>query len=430
MRWFRHSSPYINAHRGRTFVVLFSGEAVAADGFADLIHDLVLLDSLGVRLVLVHGARTQIDARLLESGFESRFVDGLRITTGAELPAVQEAASRVRMEIEARLSMGLANSPMDGARIRVTSGNFVVARPVGIRDGVDFQHTGEVRRVDTEAMRNALDNNSIVLLPPLGYSPTGEIFNVNAEQVAIATATALRADKLLYLTEEPGPTDTDGSLIRQLTPPQTEALLRERADLSTAGLSHLRQALAACRKGVKRIHLLPRTVDGVLLRELFTRDGVGTLISADRYEGLRSARIEDVGGILELIAPLENDGTLVRRSRELLETEIDYFVVLERDGAILACAALYPFADERLAELACVAVDPDYQAEGRADALLNYVEQLAGQQQLKGIFVLSTRTAHWFRERGFEPARLDELPVSRRALYNYQRNSRVFLKEL
>ncbi len=430
VRWFRHSSPYINAHRGRTFVVLFGGEAVAADGFADLIHDLVLLDSLGVRLVLVHGARPQVDARLRAAGLESRFVDGVRVTTATELPMVQEAASRVRMEIEARLSMGLANSPMDGARIRVTSGNFVVARPSGVHDGVDFQHTGEVRRVETDALRNALDNDAIVLLSPIGYSPTGEIFNVNAEQIAVATATALRADKLLYLIEHPSPADADGQLIRQLTPPQTERLLNERDDLPAATAAHLRQALAACRMGVKRVHLLPRQVDGVLLQELFTRDGAGTLISADRYEGIRGATIDDVGGILELIAPLEANGTLVRRSRELLETEIDRFVVLERDGGILGCAALYPFADEGLGELACVAVDPDYQGQGRADALLHYIEQQAARQHLSSIFVLTTRTGHWFRERGFQPAQLDELPVSRRALYNFQRNSRVFLKSL
>ncbi len=430
VQWFRDSAPYIHAHRGRTFVVVFGGEAVADPAFPALIHDVALLHSLGVRLVLVHGARPQIEARLRERGAEIRYVNGLRVTGPDALAGVKEAAGSVRVEIEALLSMGLANTPMAGARIRVASGNFVVARPLGVRDGVDYQLTGEVRRVDAEAIRRHLDGGAIVLLSPLGYSPTGEVFNLSAEDVAAAAAVALRADKLLGLVEAEGVTDGRRRLMPQLSPGDAEALLRGRRRLPEDIARQLSMAAQACRGGVARAHLVSRRFDGALLLELFTRDGVGTLVTSETFEGLRRATIEDVGGILELIAPLEAEGILVRRSRERLEMEIDRFTLIERDGMIVACAALYPFPEERVGELACLAVHPDYRHGGRGDALLRHVERQAAGLGIARLFVLTTRTAHWFRERGFEPAEPQELPVRRRELYNYQRNSKVFVKRV
>jgi amino-acid N-acetyltransferase len=430
VQWFRQAGPYINAHRGRTFVVLFGGEAVETDHFSSLIHDLALLHSLGIRLALVHGARPQVAARLREAGRELRYINGLRLTNADDLRYVKQAVGRVRIRIEARLSMGLANSPMHGARLRVVSGNVVTARPLGVRDGVDFGFTGEVRRIDDRAIRLWLDQEAIVLLSPLGYSPTGEIFNLSAEGVAVATAMALRADKLLVLSEGPELRDPAGRPIRELSPSDAGRLLAEQPDLPEETARHLRQALRACQAGVRRIHLLSRRVDGALLLELFTRDGVGTLVTADIFEGLRPATIDDVGGLLELIQPLEDDGTLVRRSRERLEMEIERFSLLERDGTIIGCAALYPFPEERLAELACVAVHPAYQNSGRAEALLRFIERQARVQGLQRLFVLTTRAEHWFRERGFEPAEVADLPVQKRMLYNWQRRSKVFIKTL
>lgn len=430
VQWFRQAGPYINAHRGRTFVVLFGGEAVDADHFSSLIHDLALLHSLGIRLALVHGARPQVAARLREAGRDLRYVNGLRLTEADDLRYVKQAVGRVRIRIEARLSMGVANSPMHGARLRVVSGNVVTARPLGVRDGVDFGLTGEVRRIDDRAIRLWLDQNAIVLLSPLGYSPTGEIFNLSAEDVAVATAMALRADKLLVLSEGPELRDPAGRPIRELSPSDAVHLLAEQPDLPEETARHLRQALRACQAGVRRIHLLSRRVDGALLLELFTRDGVGTLVTADIYEGLRPATIDDVGGLLELIQPLEDNGTLVRRSRERLEMEIERFSLLERDGAIIGSAALFPFPEERLGELACVAVHPAYQNSGRAEALLRFIERQARVQGLQRLFVLTTRAEHWFRERGFEPAGVADLPVKKLMLYNWQRRSKVFIKTL
>lgn len=430
VQWFRQASPYINAHRGKTFVVLFGGEAVEADSFSSLIHDLALLDSLGVRLVLVHGARAQIEARLQEAGREPRYVGGLRLTDTEDLGYVKQAIGRLRIRIEARLSMGLANSPMHGARLRVVSGNLITARPLGVREGVDYGFTGEVRRIDDRAIRLWLDQDAIVLLSPLGYSPTGEIFNLSAEDVATATAMALRADKLLVLSEGPDLHDTQGRLLRQLSLSDARHLLAEQPDLPEEAARHVRLALRAGQAGVRRVHRISRQINGALLLELFTRDGVGTLITSDIYEGLRPATIDDIGGMLILIQPLEDDGTLVRRSRERLEVEIERFIVIERDGTIIGCAALYPFTEERLGELACVAVHPAYRNGGRADALLRFIERQARTLGLQRLFVLTTRTAHWFRERGFEPAEVADLPMQKQTLYNWQRRSKVFIKPL
>jgi len=428
--WFRRSSPYIHAHRGRTFVIEFGGEAVADPGFAHLIHDIALLHGLGVHLVLVHGARPQIEERLRQRGVEMRYVEGLRITDAPALTCVKEAAGAVRVDIEALLSLGLANSPMAGARIQAASGNFITARPIGVRGGVDYGHTGTVRRVDAQALEQRLRAGAIALIPPLGYSPTGEVFNLSAADVATSVAIAMGADKLISLLEGDGIRDRHGELISNLIPGEVDQLLEQRPDLGEELQQQLRAAAKACRSGVKRIHLLGRQTNGVLLKELFTRDGAGTMLTAEPYEDLRRARLDDVGGILELLAPLEQQGILVRRSRELLETEIERFTVVERDGMVIACAALYPYPEEAMAELACLAVSPEYRNSGRGDTLLKFMEQTARQAGLDNLFVLTTQTAHWFLERGFGPLDLDALPVQRRQLYNLQRNSKVFTKRL
>jgi amino-acid N-acetyltransferase len=427
--WFRQSSPYIHAHRGKVFVLSFGGEALADEGFANLVHDIALLNGLGIRLVLVPGARPQIESRLRERGAAMQVVGGLRVTDADALACVKEANGAVRVEIEALLSMGLANSPMAGVRIRVGSGNFVIAKPLGIIDGTDYQHTGVVRRVDAEALHRLLDGGSIALLPALGYSPTGEVFNLSAADVAGEVAAALGADKLIFLNEN-RTTDGRGRLISSMVPRDVDALLARRSKLPEEQVRVLQNAASACRAGVNRVHVLDRRDDGILLSELFTRDGAGTLVTAEPYELTRTARIDDVAGILELIEPMEREGALVRRSRERLEQEIERFTVIERDGAVIACAALYPFDDEGLGELACVAVHPDYREAGRGDLLLVAVEEQARAAGLQALFVLSTRTTHWFRERGFVGATVESLPRRRRDLYNWRRGSKVFIKAL
>jgi amino-acid N-acetyltransferase len=429
VHWFRQSSPYIHAFRGRTFVLAFDGAAVASPEFPSLIHDIALLDSLDIRMVLVHGARPQIEARLAEHGAKIDYINGLRVTNDEALICVKEAAGSVRVEIEALLSMGVANSPMAGARIRVASGNFVAAKPVGVRGGVDYCHTGEVRRIDADGIGQRLDDDAIVLISPLGYSPTGEIFNLTTSEIATATAIALKADKLLFLTEAEGIYDLGQQLLREVSIEKAQQLLTDQQSTELE-LQYLRHAIHACQNGVKRTHLIDRRVDGGLLQELFTRDGIGTLITAGIYEKIRQGSIEDVGGILELIEPLESEGVLVRRSREQLELEIGNFTVVERDRTIIGCAALYPFKNDRMAELACLAVHPTYRNTGRGDELLATIEKNAKQSGIDRLFILTTHTSQWFQERGYEPAALESLPMERQALYNYQRRSKVFIKTL
>ncbi len=433
--WFRQSAPYIHAHRGRTFVILFGGEAVEHSGFPHLIHDITLLSSLGVKIVLVHGARPQIKQQLKTLNVTSAFAEHMRVTLAEHMPAVEQAVGQVRMSIESQLSMGLPNTPMAGASVRVVSGNFVTAQPYGIRDGIDFCLTGNVRNVDADAIKLHLQNNNMVLISPIGYSPTGEIFNLRAEDVATETAIALNADKLIFVMENNGVTDKEGGLLQQLNLPQAESWLKNHGTASNhqAGdetQSHLNNAAQACRGGVRRVHLVSRKVDGALLLELFTRDGTGTLVTAENYEGLRHALITDIGGIMELISPLEEQGVLVKRSREQLELDINNFTVIERDGMIIACAAIFTFAEKEVAELACLAVHQDYQTHGRGNDLMQHIEWQARKKHLKIIYTLTTQAMHWFIERGFVECSADDLPMEKKSLYNYQRNSKVFCKKI
>ncbi|NNJ97372.1 MAG: amino-acid N-acetyltransferase [Gammaproteobacteria bacterium] len=436
--WFRNSAPYIHAHRGKTVVVLFGGEAVEQESFHHLINDIALLGSLGVRLVLVHGARPQIERQLETLNIKSKFFEGLRITTPEAILGVEQAVGQVRMTIESQLSMGLPNTPMADASVSVVSGNFVTAQPYGIREGIDYCQTGNVRKVDADAIKQQLDHGKLVLASPIGYSPTGEIFNLRAEDVATDIAIALHADKLIFVMETIGVINGDGRPLQQLNLPQAEQWFKQHgkanARLSEEDArdtqSHLDNAAHACRGGVRRVHLVSRNIDGSLLLELYTRDGVGTLVTADNYEGLRLATIRDIGGILELITPLEEQGALVKRSREQLELDIHNFTVIERDGMIVACAALFCFDIEKACELACLAVHPDYQEHGRGNELMQHIEWQARKQHMEQMFTLTTQTMHWFLERGFSEADPDELPMEKQALYNYQRNSKVLRKQL
>ena len=426
IRWFRNTAPYINAHRGKTFVLMLGGEVAQHANFPNFIHDIALLNSLGVRLVLIHGSRSQIDQRLQRAGLESAFHDDMRITDNAALEHVKDAAGSLRAQIEALLSMGLPNSPMQGSRMRVCSGNFVTARPIGIVDGVDFHHTGKVRRIDVDGIRQQLQEGSIVLLSPLGYSPTGEIFNLALEDIAVHCASAIDADKLMLFGAAQGIVDKQGELVRQCAVGDIGKL-----DITGAEqASLLHTAKRACLAGVPRCQIISYEDDCALLQELFTHDGSGTLVANDEYEQLREANIDDVGGILELIEPLEQQGVLLKRSRELLETEISQFRLLERDGRIIACAALYPFPEDGCGEVACIVSHPDYRGGRRGQRLLQALELEARRQGLGRVFVLTTQTAHWFLEQGFVENSRDALPGQKQSLYNLQRNSKVFFKRL
>ncbi len=430
VQWVRAAAPFVHAFRGSTFVIAFDGEVVADGRFAEIVQDLNLLASLGVRLVLVHGTRPQIDALLEERGLRPRYVRDIRVTDEATLKCVKEANGRVRLEIEALLSMGLPNSPMANSTIRVASGNFVVARPRGVLDGVDLLYAGEVRKVNADMLQARLLDGEIALVSPLGYSPTGEIFNLTVEDVAAAVAAALRADKLIFLLEGPGIENAKGQLLPELTVSDAEKLLVRPTRLTIDVQLYLPPAITAVKRGVRRAHFVDRNREGALLLELFSHDGVGSMLTQDPLETLRPAGIEDVGGILLLIEPLEREGVLVKRGRELLEREIDHFFVVEHDGILIGCGALYPFPESRAAELACIAVHPNRRDAGVGERLLDFIENEARRRRLTRLFALTTRATHWFIERGFAEAGVDELPAKKQALYNLQRNSKVLTKSL
>ena len=425
---FREAGPYLNAHRGRTLVIVLSGCALQSTQALSLLHDIALLHSLGLKVVLVHGARHQIDQKLLTQGLVTDYINGVRITDAHALPLVIEAINSVTATIQAKLSMGLPNMPMHGAELSVISGNFITARPIGVLDGVDFHFSGEVRKINIAGIRNLLTMPAVVLIQPLGVSPTGELFDLNEFDLAKDLAVALAADKLLIIDQN---WLQDYALPLQYTASAALAASHKHIQPSSPSVeAQLSRAANACQQGVKRVHLLDSQFDGSILKELFTRHGIGILITEETYQALRPATIDDVGGLLALIRPFEKEGILVRRSRERLEQEIDCFQVLLHDGLIVGCAALYPLQHESTGELACVVIHPDYRKSGYADALLRAIEVQATALKLKQLFALTTHTAHWFIEHGFVLSDVDQLPISKKIMYNYQRRSKVLIKQL
>lgn len=428
VKWFRNAAPYINAHRGKTVVLMFGGEAVLHPNFANIIHDISLLRSLGVKLVVVHGARPQIEDRMAGRAIDCHIENNIRVTDAETLVAVKDATGSLRLHIEALLTTGLVNSPMHGSQIRVSTGNFVIAKPMGVRDGVDYKYTGSVRRIDADGINMQLDYGSIVLLSPIGYSPTGEVFNLALEDVATQTAIALKADKLIALTEDEGLIDASGQLIRSCSVRTVKTLLDEN-DCHVRQLL-LRSIIQCGENGVERCHCVSFQSETALLQELFTRDGAGTLIAKDHKEQIATATIDDVAGILELIQPLEEEGVLVKRSRELLEVEIERFTVIKKEDVIIACAALYPYPEANSGEVACVVIHPDYRKGNRGERLMNEIESAAKQQGMTSVFVLTTVSGHWFLEQGFVEQPIEKLPEGKKQMYNFQRRSKVFVKQL
>ncbi|MGA1336408.1 MAG: amino-acid N-acetyltransferase [Burkholderiaceae bacterium] len=430
--WLRTVAPYIHAFRNKTFVIAFPGELVTEGRLESLVHDVALLQAMGMRIVLTYGSRPQVEEQLRLRKIEDRYSHGMRITDRPALECAKEAAGELRLDIEAAFSAGLPNTPMGNSRIRIISGNFVTARPVGIVDGIDFEHTGLVRKVEVESIAQALSGGSIVLVPPLGFSPTGDAFNLPREDLAASLAVALDADKLIYLVSDQGVPriqDADDNPVIEISEDQAERLLAKDALHEEAAFT-LSHALRACRGGVERAHMVPFTRDGALLIELFTHDGVGVMLVEETLEALRPATPDDVAAIVSLIEPLETDGTLVPRGRNAIERDIDRFTVIEHDGVIFGCAALYHYGQSTLGELACLMVRPDTREKGDGERLLKRIEHQARQSGLRALFVLTTRTTHWFLKRGFKPATVDELPEIRQKAYNWDRKSQVLIKTL
>jgi len=420
--WFRQSAPYIHAFRKKTFVVHLQGELFRSPLITPLLQDLALLNSLRINVVVVFGARSQIDMQLEALGYKSEFSNGLRITAADHMAAIDAAVGQVRSQVESILSMGLVNTPMHGANIRLISGNFVVGKPVGVRGGVDYGHTGLVRSVDVDAINAQLEQGNLIVIPPVGYSPSGERFNLGSVVVATEVAKALKAEKLIMLTE-----DELTALPREL-PPSSVASYTDRFDTTQSYLANMLLAAAevTCDSGVSRSHIINASTDGALLNELFSRDGVGVLITNEVYDSIRQANSDDLAGIINLISPLQEAGILVRREPEQVERNLGDYHVVSRDGTIVACMALHPYGD--MAEIACVAVHPEYRRAKLADKLLLSMDTIAKETGIKTLFALTTQTAHWFVERGFKEQSLAALPKARSQTHDNRRGSKLLMK--
>ncbi|BBN08630.1 amino-acid N-acetyltransferase [Marchantia polymorpha subsp. ruderalis] len=507
VQWFRGAWPYIQGYRSSTFVLVIPGEVVADRSKIDgILQDILLLHGLGIKLVIIPGTHVQIDELLTERGHKPKYAGAYRITDAESLAASMEAAGRIRLALEAKLSRGpsipILRRHGDTDRwheVSVASGNFLAAKRRGVVNGVDFGATGEVKRIDTSRIKERLDSNCIVMLTNLGYSATGEVLNCNTYEVATACAVALQADKMMCLLDGPL-LDDDCRLVRFMTLHEADKLIRERASESTAAadyvkavagqaymqslglpglngkngtasgigirtsydigsnppskngsratgggfaiggeerrsrlhgyLSELTAAVYVCRHGVRRVHILDSNVQGALLLELYTRDGIGTMVSSDSYEGTRPATYNDIYGIMELLRPLEESGVLVNRPRKQLEEEVVNYTVVERDGSIIACTALFPFKSERCGEVAAFAVAPECRGHGQGDSLLEYIEKKAIDMNLNRLFLLTTRTADWFVHRGFSECTVESLPEERRKKINFARGAKYYIKHL
>lgn len=427
--WFRTVAPYMHAFHGKTFVIGFCGELVQAGKLAELVYDIALLHAMDIRIVVVHGSRPQINEQLKLRNIESAYQQGMRITDLATLECAKEAAGEIRFDVESEFSMGLPNTPMAHAEIHVVSGNFITARPVGIVNGIDFQRTGVVRKVAVNKIRSALQEDNIVLLSPFGFSPTGEGFNLAMEDVATSTAIGLQAEKLIFITELPRLQNAEGELITELTADDAEKIVKTSA-INNQDDFYLNYAIKACRNGVNRAHLIPFAEEGSLLVELFTPDGTGTMLVNEELEALREATIDDVASIVALIAPLEANGTLVARGHDVIEREIETFSLLEHDSMVFGCASLRTFGSAKSGEMACLVVEHSSQGAGYGDKLLKRIEQRAKAAGLKQLFVLTTRSMHWFQRRGFRIGDISDLPQTRQKSYNTQRKSQIFIKDI
>lgn len=426
---------YVPRFRERIFVIALDGAVVEDENFRNLLLDIALLRSLRIGVVLVHGAGHQIRRLAEQTGMSPSNVDGTGITDAATLQVALTAATRVSHE----LLEGLSATDLRGA-----SGNAVVAHPAGILQGVDYLFTGRVERVDTVLLNALLEKDIVPVVPPIGCDGEGHSYRLNSDQVAVEVAWALRAVKLIYLTTfagvrvreaaVPGTVDEpEAELLRQLSVEEAEQILnKHRADLPPSLRSKLDQGVRAARGGVPRVHIIDGRVEEGLLAEVFSNEGIGTLIHANEYQAIRRAQRRDARTIANLIEQSVANDELIRRSRSDIERQIDEFYVFEVDRSPVACVAVHFYPAENMAELACLRVDPRYENQGIGGKLTQYAESQARAGGAAVLFCLSTQAFNFFQQKGgFVPGTPDDLPAGRRERYDRSgRRSQVLIKRL
>jgi amino-acid N-acetyltransferase len=414
---------YVPRFRDKVFVIALDGAVVEDDNFGNLLLDIALLRSLRIGVALVHGAGHQIRRLAEQTGQTALNTDGSGVTDPATLQLALTAANRVTHEI----LEGLSATDLRGA-----CGNCLVAHPAGILQGVDHQLTGRVERVDTALLHALLEHDIVPVLPPLGCDGEGHTYRLNSDVVAVEVARALQAVKLIYLTTEAG-VRCGGELLRQLSVDEAEAVLKnQRTELASPVVSKLEQAVRAARGGVPRVHIIDGRVEEGLLAEVFSNEGIGTLIHGNEYQAIRRAQKKDARAIFALIqAGMESD-ELVRRTRADIERQIDDFYVFEVDRSPAACVAVHLYPEERKAEMACVCVESKYENQGIGAKLMHYAEAQARAWGATELFCLSTQAFNYFLQKGgFQLGTPDDLPPARRERYDRSgRRSQVLTKKL
>jgi amino-acid N-acetyltransferase len=420
---FREILRYVPRFRDRVFVIAIDGAVVEDDNFPNLLLDIALLRSLSIRVALVHGAAHQVRHYAEQMKVPTSDLDGTGITDRATLQVALTAANRVTHEILEGLS---AND------LRAACPNAIVAHPAGILGGVDQLFTGKVERVDVGLLQTLLEHDIVPIVPPVGIDGTGNSFRLNSDAVAVEVAKALRAVKLIYLTTEGGVRGPKG-VVRQMTIQEAEGFLkRHRADLSAVMMTKLSHALRAGKEGVERVHIIDGREQEGLLGEVFSNEGIGTLINANEYQAIRPAQRKDVRAIHGLIQQGIETDELIKRTRPELEKLIGDYFVFEVDRNPIACAALHLYPEQNKAELASVMVDPRYENQGIGGKLIAYVENVARARGVAKLFALSTQAINYFVQKGgFKLGAPDDLPPVRREKYELNgRRSQVLIKTL
>lgn len=414
---------YVPRYRERTFILSVDGAIVTEENFANILLDVAVLRSLSIRVVLVHGAAAQIARLGAERGIDPSDLDGTGVTDAATLDLALTAANRLTHEILEGLST---------ADLRAAATNAIVAHPAGIIQGVDLGFTGRVERVDADLLQTLLAQGIVPVVPPLGFDGEGRTYRVNSDSMAVALAGALKAIKLIYITTRDG-LIVRGELIRQISAGDLEALLqRSRDGFLPESVSKAQQAAAACRAGVERVHVINGHEDEGLLAEVFSSEGIGTLVHANEYQQIRAAKKKDLQAILALTRKGVEAGELVERSRASIEKALGDYYIFEIDKNPVACVALHVDAGGQTGELAHLYVSPSHEHQGIGRKLIQFVEARARELGLTQLYALSTQAFAYFQSKaGFSEGTPDELPALRREKYDKNgRRSKVLVKHL
>ena len=414
---------YIPQFREKTFILAIDGAIVTDENFATLLLDVAVLWSLNIRVVLVHGASAQIKALAEEQKVQPSNLDGSGITDAATLQLALTAANRLTHEILEGLS---AND------LRAASTNVIVAHPMGILQGVDHLFTGKVERVDVGLLQSLLAQGVVPVIPPLGFDGDGKTYRVNSDGVAVAVAEALKAIKLIFITSRDG-LIYNGQVIQQVLVSELQHLLQTNsAGFAPELLSKAQHAVLACQAGIPRVHVINGRMDEGLLAEVFSNDGVGTLIYANEYQQIRPAKKKDIRAIQLLTKQAVEAEELVKRTRAAIEKNLGDFFIFEIDKNPVACVALHIYSEQKKGELACLYVNPLHENRGIGRKLIQYVENKARELNLTELLTLSTQAFTYFQSKaGFQEGAPDDLPPTRREKYEQSgRNSKVLVKKL